>query len=79
MPNYSEIGARFWQRMRSLLLRYKSNNVISHVQPKNRHTHRPKPYRISRAAGKSMTKVADELISFGYKHLKNIYENIDDR
>jgi hypothetical protein len=40
--------------------------------------HTPKIYRISRAVGKPMTKVADDLISFGYKHLKSIYENIDD-
>lgn len=41
--------------------------------------HTPKIYRISRAVGKPMTKVADDLISFGYQHLKSIYENIDDR
>ncbi|MCU7919702.1 MAG: hypothetical protein KZQ95_15285 [Candidatus Thiodiazotropha sp. (ex Epidulcina cf. delphinae)] len=40
--------------------------------------HTPKIYRISRAVGKPMTKVADDLISFGYQHLKSIYDNIDD-
>jgi hypothetical protein len=40
--------------------------------------HTPKIYRISRAVGKPMTKVADDLISFGYQHLKCIYENVDD-
>ena len=41
--------------------------------------HTPKIYRISRVVGKPMTKVADDLITFGYQHLKCIYENIDDR
>jgi len=41
--------------------------------------HTPKIYRISRAVGKPMTKVADDLISFGYQHLKSIYGDIDDK
>jgi hypothetical protein len=40
--------------------------------------HTPKIYRISRAVGKPMTKVADDLISFGYQHLKSIYSDIND-
>lgn len=40
--------------------------------------HTPIIYRISRAVGKPMTKVADDLISFGYLNLKSIY-NIDDK
>jgi hypothetical protein len=40
--------------------------------------HTPKIYQISRVVGKPMTKVADDLISFGYQHLKSIYENMDD-
>jgi hypothetical protein len=40
--------------------------------------HTPKIYRISRIVGKPMTKVADDLITFSYQHLKCIYENIDD-
>jgi hypothetical protein len=42
----------------------------------NKHTQ--KIYRISRAFGKPMTKVADDLISFGFQHLKSIYVDIDD-
>jgi hypothetical protein len=40
--------------------------------------HPPRIYRISRAVGKPMTKVVDDLISFGYQHLKSIYGDIDD-
>lgn len=40
--------------------------------------HTPKIYRISQIVGKPMTKVADDLISFGYQHLKSIYGDIDD-
>lgn len=41
--------------------------------------HTPKLFRISRAVGKPMTKVADDLISFSYQHLKSIYRNMDER
>ena len=40
--------------------------------------HTPRIYRIAQAVGKPMTKVADDLISFGYQHLKSIYDDIGD-
>ena len=40
--------------------------------------HTPRIYRIARAVGKPMTRVADDLISFGYQHLKTIYGDIDE-
>ena len=40
--------------------------------------HTPRIYRIARAVGKPMTRVADDLISFGYLHLKSIYGDMDD-
>jgi hypothetical protein len=64
--------------MLPLLLRYRSNVVIYFMYSPKIDKHTPKIYRISRAVGKPMTRVADDLISFGYQHLKSIYENIDD-
>ena len=40
--------------------------------------HTPALYRLSRLVGKPMTKVADDLISFGFKSLKTIYADLDD-
>lgn len=40
--------------------------------------HTPALYRLARFVGKPMTKVADDLISFGLKHLKAIYADLDD-
>ena len=40
--------------------------------------HTPALYRLARCVGKPMTKVADDLISFGFKHLKAIYTELDD-
>ena len=40
--------------------------------------HTPALYRLSRLIGKPMTKVADDLISFGFKSLKAIYVDLDD-
>ena len=40
--------------------------------------HTPRIYRIARAVGKPMTRVADDLSSFGYQHLKTIYRDIED-
>ena len=40
--------------------------------------HTPALYRLSRLIGKPMTKVADDLISFGFKSLKTIYVDLDD-
>ena len=40
--------------------------------------HTPALYRLARFVGKPMTKVADDLISFGFKHLKTIYVDLDD-
>ena len=40
--------------------------------------HTPVLYRLSRLIGKPMTKVADDLISFGFKSLKTIYVDLDD-
>lgn len=36
--------------------------------------HTPNLYRLSKAVGKPMTKVADELIAYGFKHLHTIYQ-----
>ena len=40
--------------------------------------HTPALYHLARSVGKPMTKVADDLISFGFKHLKALYPNLDD-
>jgi hypothetical protein len=40
--------------------------------------HTPALYRLSQFVGKPMTKVADDLISFGFNHLKAIYAELDD-
>ena len=40
--------------------------------------HTPALYRLARFVGKPMTKVADDIISFGFKHLKTIYPSLDD-
>lgn len=39
--------------------------------------HTPTLYRLAQVTGKPMTKVADEVISYGFKHLNKIYE-LDD-
>ncbi len=59
------------------LLRIQSNKQILMYSPKiDQHT--PKLYRLARAIDKPMTKVTDDLISFGFKYLKSIYEDLDD-
>ena len=40
--------------------------------------HTPILYRIAREIGKPMTKVADDLITYGCLNLKSIYEEIDE-
>ena len=40
--------------------------------------HTPRLYRLSRAVGKPMTQVADDLMSFGFKCLRAIYDDLDD-
>lgn len=39
--------------------------------------HTPNIYRLSREVGKPMTKVADDLISFAFKSLDSIYQELD--
>ncbi len=39
--------------------------------------HTPNLYRLSKAVGKPMTKVADDLISYGFEQLETIYEQLD--
>ena len=36
--------------------------------------HTPNLYRLAKTVGKPMTKVADELISYSFKHLQTIYQ-----
>jgi len=36
--------------------------------------HTPNLYRLAKVVGKPMTKVADELISYSFKHLQTIYQ-----
>ena len=36
--------------------------------------HTPNLYRLAKAVGKPMTKVADELIAFSLNHLQTIYQ-----
>ena len=40
--------------------------------------HTPALYRLARCVGKPITKVADDLLSFGFKHLKALYPNLND-
>ena len=40
--------------------------------------HTPALYQLSQLVGKPMTKVADDLMSFGFKYLKAIYADLDD-
>ncbi|MFT7109300.1 MAG: hypothetical protein ACI843_000960 [Psychrobacter glaciei] len=40
--------------------------------------HTPNLYRLAKAVGKPMTKVADELISYSFNNLKSIYQ-LDDQ
>jgi hypothetical protein len=40
--------------------------------------HTPNLYRLAKAVGKPMTKVADELISYSLNNLKSIYQ-LDDQ
>ena len=40
--------------------------------------HTPNFYRLAKAVGKPMTKVADELISYSFNNLKSIYK-LDDQ
>jgi hypothetical protein len=40
--------------------------------------HTPNLYRLAKAVGKPMTKVADELISYSFNNLKSIYK-LDDQ
>ncbi len=39
--------------------------------------HTPNLYRLAQEVGKPMTKVADDLISFAFKRLDSIYEELD--
>ncbi len=58
------------------VLRYRSNENTMYSPKIDQHT--PALYRLSRLVGKPMTKVADDLILFGFKHLKAIYVDLDD-
>jgi len=55
-----------------------ANTRIQMYSPKiDQHT--PALYRLAKAVGKPMTKVADDLILFGFKCLRAIYEDLDER
>ena len=41
--------------------------------------HSPALYRLAKAVGKPMTKVADDLISYGFKCLRVVYADLDER
>ena len=40
--------------------------------------HSPRLYHLAKAVGKPMTRVADDLLEFGYRHLEQIYDGLSD-
>ncbi|MCP4494629.1 MAG: hypothetical protein GY820_46110 [Gammaproteobacteria bacterium] len=51
-------------------------NIFMYSPKIDKHT--PNLYRLAKAVGKPMTKVADELILYGFNNLKSIYQ-LDDQ
>ncbi|WP_395373453.1 hypothetical protein [Marinicella sp. W31] len=60
---------------KTLLQSYQSSsNGKYNMYSPNIDKHTPNLYRLAKAVGKPMTKVAVELISFSLNHLQTIYE-----